>query len=748
MVGTGAGTEELRLRIGGWLFEPALNRLTSDDCVVELEPLGSRLLETLAGQPGRVFSNDELVEAVWQGRIVSDNPIYKLVANLRSALGDDRTEYIETIRKRGYRLVAPVERVAATRIDPGKIRSDKRLILGGIVIAALAIVVLVNVMLRYEGADATAESTAIAVLPFEDMSPAGDKAYLGDGLAEEIIHTLTTQRRFAVIGRTSSFAVAGEKQDLREIGRQLGARYILEGSVRQWDDQIRVTAQLIDAADGLHLWSENFNRPFGDVLAIQSEIAARILEAVAAEVGDSVTDATPAIDTPAVEIAAYDAYLRGRQALARRTAIAAAEAEKEFLRALELQPDMLGAMTGLVHSQWTLNFHGQKKPEEAYALAQKYAERALLVAPRDAAAHTSIGVAAQINADWARSEHALRTAIDLQPNNAVALSSLALMLQNINRPEEAREIYRKVLQLEPASAILAMSAAMNTEDVGEFACADYLYRRAVSLAPDLMNAQFGLGSFLWRIHRRFADGQRHLRLSAQSDPEGPIPPAFLALLYLDLGDTERAGDWIEAIPTTAVESYWPSFARMAYATFVDDQETARELASGVLRGSAEINALRLLRDEFLAAGDADAAVNVYPEWLRGDDLQWVTRQNVRLAADLAFALKQAGRDELARRMATKVLEVADTMPRHGWRGFHLADVTANLILNGEPDAFARLELAYAEGLRTLVWWELDHNYAFAGLREREGFQALRDAFTDTQATVRGVTPTGGECSVD
>ncbi len=723
--------DDLRFRIGAWVFEPALNRLTSGERTVELEPLGSRLLQTLAENPGRVFSNDELVEAVWQGRIVSDNPVYKLIANLRRSLGDDTASpnYIETIRKRGYRLVAPVEALGRESVETRDTPlSRKGLFAAGGLVFVVVTALAVAFIPRDASVDPLPGATAIAVLPFEDMSAAGDKAYLGEGLAEEIIHSLAGQEEFPVIGRTSSFAVASERQDLRDVGRLLGARYIVEGSVRQQDEKIIVTAQLIDAADGLHVWSEQFERPFDDVMSIQAEIAGLVLDSVALKVNGTPRTTSIVAVSPEIEIAAYDAYLRGRQSLALRTAVGAADAEAEFLRALELQPDMLGAMLGLVHSQWMLNFHGQKKAEESHALAQKYAERALLIAPEEAAVHTAIGLAAQLDNDWSRSEQALRTAVDLEPNNAIALSALALMLQNRNRPEEARPVYRKVLKVEPASAILAMSAAMNTEDVGEFGCADSLYRRAVMLSPDLMNAQFGLGSFLWRIHRDFAGGERHLKLSAEIDPEGPIPPAFLALMHLDREDTAAAREWVDAIPPTAVESYWQSFAKLAYAVQVGDDATALGIANDMAAYTSESNLMRVIRDHHLAAGDADAAVSAYPDWLRRDDLQWITRQNVKTAADLAYALQRAGQDGFAREMAAKVLELTRTMPRLGWRGFHFADVTATLVLDGESAAMTLLEQTPEDGRFALWWWELDHNAAFAGLRARPGFPAVRKQF--------------------
>ncbi|MDJ0911486.1 MAG: winged helix-turn-helix domain-containing protein [Woeseiaceae bacterium] len=744
------------MRIGDWIFAPELNRITDADGenVTELEPLGSRLLQTLAEHPGRVFSNDELVEAVWKGRIVSDNPVYKLVANLRRVLGDDSSspQYIETIRKRGYRLVAPVEileNASDSEVDTlPAVRSSRAVVLAGAALAVVAAVLLVIVLApRPAGVDALADSTAIAVLPFVDMSPDGDKAYLGDGLSEEIIHSLTSHSEFPIIGRTSSFAFGGDNQDLRDIGQQLGARYILEGSVRQWDDQIRVTAQLIDAYDGVHLWSHQFDRGFDDILSIQSDIAARILESVSTEVGGGAPVPGALTDAPAsVQVAAYDAYLRGRQALALNTATSAALAETEFLRALELQPDMLGAITGLVRSQWLLVFHSQKTGEEAYAIVQPLAERALVLAPDRAATHIALAEAAQLNTEWERSNHSLETAIQLEPNNAAALSTYAYTLSLQYRHEEAKVIFDRVLQLEPASAILALTAGMNAEAVGSFGCADGLYRRALRLKPELMNAQFAFGSYAWRIQRDFETGERHLRSAAEMDPDGPITPVFLALAYLESGRVEEAGEWIAAIESASMQSFYPVFGRLAHAVFVGEEEKAREAATAMLAFAYEPNAYRTLRDWHLREGRISEALAVYPDWLKDDDLLWVTRRHVRAAADLAYVLQQAGEDELARRMAEKVLEVSAEAPRLGLNGFHFADVTATLVLEDEAAAFARLEQAYADGQRALAWWELDHNMAFEALRALPEFEGLRERFATSVPDLAALTA-GDQCAI-
>ncbi|MEM6513034.1 MAG: winged helix-turn-helix domain-containing protein [Pseudomonadota bacterium] len=734
MPGSGGTTQ---FRIGEWLFEPQLNRLSRDDRQVELEPLASRLLEHMASRPEYVFSADELVDAVWDGRIVSDNPIYKLVATLRRSLDDDTTQpqYIETIRKRGYRLIAPVtvieSELSAPATEPESTRFKPSWIAAaGLVLAA---VLWVLTQVPQDGVDAvSAEPPVIAVLPFEDMSEDGDQSYLGRGIAEEIIHALTEQRRYGVVGRTSSFAVASQTGDIRRIGDLLGANYVVEGSVRKDGDALRITAQLIEADSGLHAWSGNFDRPFEEILDVQSDIARMVLFSVA----DSI-DADPVASLPRTaqtdRMDAYRAYLVGRNWLSQRGSVAAAEAEKAFLDALSMDNDLVQAMEGLVEAQFVLNFHGVKSSNEAYELAEVYAERAFALSPNRAEVHAALGRLAELGGRQGEAEQAYRTALEFDPRNIESLGALAWLLHTQLRFEEAVAVFDRALAVEPASPLLSVAAGMNTEYTGDYACAGKLYQRAVDIAPGMMNTQFGIGAYLWRAHGDLENAAMRMQRAVEIDTTGAIPPAMLALIYLDAGDPEAASEWLVKPGERGYQAYWTALARLAYGVYTDATESASSAASLIASYGPDPVALRYLRDQAIASGAPYRAIALYPDALRGESIE-VTQTNIRMVADLAYAYEMAGESDRARELATRVLAVADRVPRKAWFGTWLSDIVAENIVNGPEAALERLQEALAGGWRILGWWELEKNPALDAVRALPGYSDVAASLQRSPST--------------
>jgi TolB-like protein/DNA-binding winged helix-turn-helix (wHTH) protein/Tfp pilus assembly protein PilF len=720
-------------RVGEWQFEPSLNRLSRGEDTVELEPLASRLLELFATYPGQVFSADELVEAVWKGRIVSDNPIYKLIATLRRALDDDPGEprYIETIRKRGYRLIAQVEAIGANDAPPAApagdatpARPDRRTwAVAAVIVAVVSTAVGVTLTARNRPAAPSAGVTpVIAVLPFDDMSESGDQAYLGNGIAEEIIHALAAQRRFGVVGRTSTFAVAEVEGDIRRIGDLLEATHVVEGSIRKSGNAFRITAQLIDTRTGLHEWSGNFDRPNDELLNMQTEIATRILDAIAESIDADPVAALPDAPTPDT-LSAYEAYLRGRHRLAMRGAAAAAEAERAFLDALSLDRNLVQAMEGLVETQYVLSFHGAKGADEAYALAEVYAERALRISPERAEVHVALGRLAELGARPGDAEQAYRTALELDARNPEALGALAWLLSRLGRNEEAQPVFDRAIDVEPASPLLTVAAAMLTSQLGDYDCSERLFSRAVEIAPTMMNARFGLGSSLWHLRRDMDAALMQMRRAAEIDPENRTPPAFAALIALEADDPDTAKSWLLTPDQTGYDGYWPTLARLAYGVYTGADETAASAAMLLTSYSPEPMAHRYLRDAALAAGKPLEAIAVYPSTLLGEDPQ-VTPITVRLAADLAWAFAVAGDRAAAEKLATAVLGTTARMPRNSWTGYWLADIVALTVLDGPEAGLARLQEAVDGGWHLMAWWELERNRALESLRALPGYVAV------------------------
>jgi TolB-like protein len=289
---------------------------------------------------------------------------------------------------------------------------------------------------------------SIAVLPFVDMSPEGDQAYFADGIAEEILNVLVKTHSLKVAGRTSSFQFRDRSGDLREIGEQLGVEHVLEGSIRKAGNRLRITAQLVKADDGFHLWSETYDRELTDVFAIQDEIARAITEALAIELAlDGSNESLAKVQTSNMD--AYDRYLEARALVAQR------EDFPRMIRLLEeatqLDPDFAEGWATLAQA-WALTFYyGVKDRNAALREAERFARRAIELDPNLSAAHSALGDALRDQLLWSEALVSYQRALDLNPDNIETHSQLGQMLMRAGFAEQALEHSTAATELDPLS---------------------------------------------------------------------------------------------------------------------------------------------------------------------------------------------------------------------------------------------------------------------------------------------------------
>lgn len=297
-------------RLGRWLVTPRAGTLVDgDEEFVRVDDRALRVLARLAATPGEVVSVEALLEAAWPDVVVSPDSVYQAVATLRRALGDTTKEptYIATVPRQGYRLVAAVEPVddaaargaapaepavpvssaapvadapsvvAASSPPPRRLAAMLAAVLG---IAALAGALAWGVRSRTGDGDDGLPPRAIAVLPFADLTDKMDKEPFADGVTEQLIETLSRLPGAQVASRTDSFALKGSTQPSAALGRTLHARWLVEGSVRQAGERLRITARLVRAADGASVWSQDYDRTEADALRVQDEIAAEVGKAL------------------------------------------------------------------------------------------------------------------------------------------------------------------------------------------------------------------------------------------------------------------------------------------------------------------------------------------------------------------------------------------------------------------------------------------------------------------------------------
>jgi len=294
---------------------------------------------------------------------------------------------------------------------------------------------------------------SVAVLPFVDMSPAKDQDYFGEGLAEEIIHALARLQGIRVVARTSAFALKSMKLDMREIGKMLGVRAVLEGSVRKAGNHLRVTAQLIDARTGLHLWSERFDREERDVFDIQDEISLAIVEHL--KVTLLAGEKNRLRKRPTADTEAYNLYLKGLYFVARPNRESLDKALDFFRQALDLDPDFAQAHAGVAFAFVSMGAINLAPQTEVFPKARAALEQALAVDPESALAHSAAAsVQYYFDLDWAAAEKSFRRVIELDPSDSMSRGQYAWLLLSLRRFDEALAEIKRAMTIDPLMPIL------------------------------------------------------------------------------------------------------------------------------------------------------------------------------------------------------------------------------------------------------------------------------------------------------
>jgi TolB-like protein/cytochrome c-type biogenesis protein CcmH/NrfG len=288
------------------------------------------------------------------------------------------------------------------------------------------------------------DALSIAVLPFVDMSPEGDQQYLSDGIAEELLNLLVQIPDLKVAARTSSFSFKGENVKIDEVARELRVAHVLEGSVRKAGNRVRITAQLIKADDGYHLWSETFDRTLDDVFAIQDEISAAVVAALKVQL----LGAAP--KSVEVNPEAYALYLQGRYFFVRRTQQDWENAALAFEQALEIEPGYANAWAGLSLVLAAQAGQSYRELHAGYVLAREAANKALELNPDLAEAHAAMGqIQTSYDWDWAGAEASLTRALELAPGNSHILAEMAVLQRFIGNLDVAIELNRRAVELDP-----------------------------------------------------------------------------------------------------------------------------------------------------------------------------------------------------------------------------------------------------------------------------------------------------------
>jgi len=336
----------------------------------------------------------------------------------------------------------------------------------------------------------TAETTtpSIAVLPFINMSDDAGNEYFSDGLSEELLNLLVKIPELQVAARTSSFSFKGKDVKIPQIAEELGVIYVLEGSVRKAGDHVRVTAQLIKAANGFHLWSETYDRTLNDIFVVQDDIARQIITALKVNLMDAVPESRQ------TEPEVYSLYLQARYFANIKGKSNLEQAITLYQQALHIDPDYAPAWVGLSVAYQDQRKFGLRSRDEAFSMSMAATENALANDSNSAAAWANLAYLKKGQLDWAGAKAALDMASSLEPNNAFVIGTAASLAGNLGQLETSIELFERNVKLNPLGLSGLRALAIRYSDAGRFDEAIATFNRVIAINPDYPNIHFNIGA--------------------------------------------------------------------------------------------------------------------------------------------------------------------------------------------------------------------------------------------------------------
>jgi TolB-like protein/DNA-binding winged helix-turn-helix (wHTH) protein/cytochrome c-type biogenesis protein CcmH/NrfG len=566
-----ASRETLRFR--EFELDLAAYQLRRNGQPIRLERQPMDLLILLVERRSQLLSHGDIVDRLWGKEVFVDveTGVHTAIRKVRQALRDsaEAPTCIETVPGKGYRFIAPVEIVPTPQPAPAvaptpavsapadRHSARRRSYLGWGLLAS-ALLAGLGAWL-WPRAPAEPPRVTVAVLPFENLSGDADREYLADGLAEETIASFgqIDPDHLSVIGRTSTLAYKHTRKSLAEIGQELGADYLMEGSIRGEGTGLRITSRLVRVRDQTQVWSTFYDRQPTSVLGLQREISTAIAEQIQLRLSPERLDALARRHTRNAD--AYDLYLRGRFLWNQLKPATNSKAIEYYERAIVLDPDYALAWSGIANAVAGSPINSDVPPREVAARAREAAGRAVRADPGLAEAHTSLGIIAfYLDWDWPAAEAALRRAIALDPGYDVAHRYLAHVLSQSGRQDEARAIILRARGLDP---FYAMNHAMSSQfafQAREYPAAVQHARQAIVVDPGFWIGHIMLGQaeeHLGRPERAFEAFQDAARLSGGNTKTMALRGHVLA----QLGRAAEARDILRTLESLSRERYVPPY---------------------------------------------------------------------------------------------------------------------------------------------------------------------------------------------
>jgi len=571
--------------------------LLRDGQPVTLPPKDLETLLVLVEEAGHIVEKEELLEKVWPGVFIEEGNLARHIFNLRQVLGDtpDGRKYIETIPKRGYRFVAAVQEQREGEPAPPKLAAaqaseqvQSTVSLGrnrnsGLwpLVLAVALAATAILVSRYFWPlrNPPHEKVMLAVLPFANLSGDAHEDYFADGLTEEMITQLGQLQpaHLGVVARTSAMRYKNSQQSAAQICHELGVNYLLEGSVRQAGQRVRIAAQLIQATDQTHLWAESYETPLTDILNVQREIAERITNSLRLELLPAQADGSP---NSRFDPEAYRRYLLGLNESRKGTREGGEKAIQYFQDAIATEPKN-ARLYGALAEAYSASVPYYSPPSVAMPLAKQAARKALELDPNLSSAHATLGDAYLLyDWDWKAAEGEYRRALEINPSSPEAQLGYTNYLSTLGRHEKAVSHAQQVYLVDPLAldnrneALWAYYFSGRTEETVAQA------QKTIELEP-----QAGSGYAMLALAYSQQMGRRPETLQAAEDAarfsDSPSVIVIAVSALARVGERDKAKQFLNRALELAKTHYVCRFLlAAAYADLGENEKALESLERG------------------------------------------------------------------------------------------------------------------------------------------------------------------------
>jgi TolB-like protein/DNA-binding winged helix-turn-helix (wHTH) protein/Flp pilus assembly protein TadD len=572
------------VRFGIFQLDLTARELHKAGVKVKLQDQPFRVLALLVDHAGQVVTREELRQRVWPSNVYVDfdQGLNNAIKKVREALGDsaDSPRFIETVARHGYRFVAPVS------ADP-KRPAEPRFRLGSGTLRTAVVIGLATASLfaasywAWHGSATRArppsQKVILAVLPFDNLSGDPDQEFFSDGLTEEMIAQLgkLNPERLTVIARGSVAKYRGSSLAVNEIGRELHADYLVQGSVRRAPDRVRITVHLVQVPDQTDLWADSYDRELKDMLALQDSVARTIANQI------HITLAPGQLSRPAtrpnLDPDAYEAYLKGRYYWNKRTAEGIQKALVYFQQAINKDPSYGAAYSGLADCNSGLTWHGFTSPAETLPKANAAALKAIEIDPQSAEAHASLGLVLHHKWDWPEAEAEFKRALQLDPRYANAHHWYGDYLSVRGRHEEALIEARRALDLDPLNLMIGTWVGLRYYLARKYDGALEQSRNTLELDPNFAAAHLILGETYVQMGLN-QKGLAELQSAASLSGDSPLYLAQVAVALARAGRKTEALQIIARLQTISSKRYVSPYGlAQIYAALNDKEQTFKWL---------------------------------------------------------------------------------------------------------------------------------------------------------------------------